>query len=201
MSEDNPVYVRVVDLKHYLYCPRIAYFERVLGVTEQKSSQQVSSLSDHEKLEELEKRRKGGLFYSGELAEATKLFRVHLFSDRLNLEGVLDCVLILRNEVIPVDYKQMKSRNGRPWIDHKIQLAAYALLLEEKFSTVVRRGYLYYLPEERVLEVFFTRSMKRYVRRVIGQVLEILREERLPPVRVSPSKCLGCGYYWVCKRA
>ncbi len=201
MSEDSPIYIRVVDLKHYFYCPRIIYFERVLGAAEQKSSQQEFSLNEHERLEGLEKRRKGGLFYLGELAEASKQFRVHLSSDRLNLVGVLDCVLVLGNEVIPVDYKQMRSLNGRPWLDHKIQLTAYALLLEDKLNTVVRRGYLYYVPEERVLEVIFTQGMKRYVRRVIASITEMIREERLPPVRVGPSKCLGCGYYWVCKRA
>jgi CRISPR/Cas system-associated exonuclease Cas4 (RecB family) len=59
MPEDAPPYVRVVDLKHYLYCPRIIYFDRVLGVGEMRSSQQLSSLRDHERIEQLERRRKG----------------------------------------------------------------------------------------------------------------------------------------------
>jgi len=201
MSEDSKDYVRVVDLKHYLYCPRIIYFDRVLGVSEQKTSQQLFSSKEHGRLEELEKRRKGGLFYSGQLEEVTKQFRVQLYSDRLGLEGVLDCLLYSGKELIPVDYKQMKSMNGNPWLDHKIQLTAYALLLEDRFDTVVRRGYLYYMPEERVLEVVFTQRMKDYTKRVISNVGKILRDELLPPVRVGLSKCLGCGYYWACKRA
>jgi len=201
VSDESPFYVRVVDLKHYLYCPRIVYFDRVLGVNMQKSSQHVSSLDDHERLEELEKRRKGGLFYSGDLARASKRFKVHLFSDRLRLEGVLDCVLTLGDEMMPVDYKQMKSLRGRPWLDHKIQLTAYALLLEDVFNTVVKRGYVYYVPEDKVLEIVFTRSMKSYVVSLVRRVEEIVRGEWLPPVRVGLSKCLGCGYYCICKRA
>jgi CRISPR-associated exonuclease Cas4 len=200
MPEDAPPYVRVVDLKHYLYCPRIIYFDRVLGVGEMRSSQQLSSLRDHERIEQLERRRKGGLSYSEKLEKAAKQFRVHLFSDRLNLEGVLDCLLILDNELIPVDYKQMKSINGKPWLDHKVQLTAYALLLEDRFDTVVRRGYLYYMPEEKVVEVVFTQRMKNYTKKVISYVEKLVQEERLPPVKVGISKCLGCGYYWVCKR-
>jgi len=99
-------------------------------------------------------------------------------------------VLVLRNEFVQVDYKQTRSLNGRPWLNHKIQLAAYALLLEDKFNTVVRRGYLYYVPEERVLEVVFTQGMKRHMRRVIRNVEEMLKEERLPPARVGRSKCI-----------
>lgn len=201
MSDESPPYVRVVDLKHYLYCPRIVYFDRVLAVSMQRSSHHMSSLDEHERLEELDKRRKGGLFYSSDLANASKRFKVHLFSDRLKLEGVLDCLLILGEEMIPVDYKRMKSLKGRPWLDHKVQLTAYSLLLEDVFNTVVKRGYVYYVPEEKVLEVVFTNSMKSYVRRVVSYVEEVVREEQLPPVRVGLSKCLGCGYYWICRRA
>ncbi len=201
MSEDTNSYVRVVDLKHYLYCPRIVYFDRVMGVGEMKSSQQQSSLRNHENIEQLEKRRKGGLFYSEELEKATKQFRVHLLSDRLNLEGVLDCLLTVRDELIPVDYKQMRSFNGKPWLDHKVQLTAYALLLEDKFDTVVKRGYIYYMPEEKVVKVDVTQRMKNYTKKVINYVEKIIREEQLQPVKVGVSRCLGCGYYWVCRRA
>jgi|GEM_PF-4232550 len=38
MVEDIDSYVRVVDQKHYLYCPRIVYFDRVMDVGEMKSS-------------------------------------------------------------------------------------------------------------------------------------------------------------------
>ncbi len=201
MSEDVPECVRVVDLKHYLYCPRIIYFDRVLGAAERVSSQQMSSLKEHARLEELEKRRKGGLSYSRNFAEGSKKFRVRLFSERLNLEGVLDCLLICGKEVMPVDYKQMRSLRGGPWLDHKIQLTAYALLLEDAYNTVVRRGYIYYLPEELVVEVIFSEEMKNYVASLVKRVERILKEEELPPVKVDQSKCLGCGYYWVCRRA
>ena len=60
-----------------------------------------------------------------------------------------------------------------------------------KFDTVVRRGYVYYMPEEKV---DVTQRIKNYVEKIV-------REERLPPVNVGVSKCLGCGYYWVCRRA
>jgi len=201
MSEELDETVRVVDLKRYLYCPRIVYFDRVARVEEQLLSQQRRALEEHSRLEGLEKRRKGGIFYSGELRSAEKVFGLRLRSERLNLEGVLDCLLRIRGEAVPVDYKYMRSRRGKPWIDHRYQLAAYALLVEDMLDCVVRRGFIYYVPEERIVEVSIDGGMKRYVKRLITRVEGLIREEELPPVRVPPSKCQGCGFLWICRRS
>jgi CRISPR/Cas system-associated exonuclease Cas4 (RecB family) len=56
------------------------------------------------------------------------------------------------------------------------------------------------MPEEKVVVVVFTQRMKNYTKKVISYVEKLVQEERLPPVEVGISKCLGCGYYWVCKR-
>jgi len=200
MSEELEELVRVVDLKHYLYCPRIVYFDRVARVEERILTQQIKSLEEHEKLEEAEKRRKGGLFYSGELVNAEKVFGLRLKSESLKLEGVLDCLLKLGKEAVPVDYKYMRSRGGKPWLDHRYQLTAYALLVEDKLDCVVRRGFIYYVPEARVVEVFIDGGMKRYVKRLVERVDDLIKAEELPPVRVPPKKCYGCGFYWVCRR-
>lgn len=200
MAEEFEEPVRVVDIKHYLYCPRIVYFDRVAKAEERVFSQQSKSLEEHERLEKLEKRRVGGFFYSGELVDAEKVFQLRLRSERLNLEGVLDCLLRLGKEAVPVDYKYMRSMRGRAWLDHRYQLTAYALLVEDKLDCVVRRGFIYYVPEDRVVEVSVDEGMKRYVKRLIKRVEYMMHGEELPPVRVPPSKCAGCGFFWICRR-
>jgi len=187
------------DVKHYLYCPRIVYFERVLHAEPQFESQQEASRDLHERFEELDERRKGALFYDAELDGAEKAFRVSLSSCRLRISGTVDCLIKMEREYIPVDYKNMASNRGRVWSDHKYQLVAYALMIDEGLDTLVRRGYVNYVPEKCVVRVDITPMMKSYVRRIVGHMWRMIEEGSLPPIRVSRAKCSGgCGYKWIC---
>ena len=55
-------------------------------------------------------------------------------------------------------------------MDHKYQLVAYALLIEPNFNTVVRRGFINYVPEGLVLQLEITPTMKSHVKRVLGHI-------------------------------
>ncbi len=192
--------ISVTDIKHYIYCPRIVYFEKVLHAKPQFGSQQEESLRLHEEIEEKELRRKGVIPYIKELKELEKQFRIQLVSQRLKLQGTVDCIVKLGEEFIPIDYKNMESNNGKPWIDHKYQLAAYSLLIEENYGVTVRKGYLSYLPEKLSLKIEITPAMKTHVKRLITRIREIVCTEKPPKVFPSPKKCGGgCGYKWICQ--
>jgi CRISPR/Cas system-associated exonuclease Cas4 (RecB family) len=78
---------------------------------------------------------------------------------------------------------------------------AYALLVEENFSSIVKRGFVNYIPEQLILQFEITPTMKSYVKRVIGHVKRIIKEETLPPIRVAKNKCRGgCGHKQTCQR-
>jgi len=200
-SDVEEHYVTVTDIKHYVYCPRIVYFERVLHARPQLGSQQEWGREEHEEYVRKEVRRRGAVFYSPEFAEAEKLLFLPLSSGRLGLRGVADCIIRTRRECIPVDYKNMASDKGRLWMDHKYQLAAYALLIEDDLQARVRRGFVNYIPERLVVPLEITGTMKSHVKRVLGHIKRIIRDEELPPVRVAHTKCTGgCGYKWLCRR-
>lgn len=192
-------FITVTDVKHYCYCPRIVYFEKVMHAEPRFESQQEESRKMHEELDEKEKRRKGAVYYSKELLEAEKLFRVPLTSVRLGLQGMLDCLVRTGTEYVPVEYKSMMSNGGRAWRDHKYQLAAYALLIEENYGTVVKRGYIDYIPEKLVVYMDITSGVKRYAEKIVHAVHSMIMEEKLQLTRVPPNKCTGgCGYKWIC---
>jgi len=192
--------ISVTDVKHYLYCPRIVYFERVLHSAAQLGSQQAESRELHEEHVSRELRRRGAIYYSPEFAEAEKQLFVALSSPALGLQGVVDCVIRLPGECVPVDYKNTASNRGRAWTDHRYQLVAYALLIEENYAVPVRRGFISYLPEKLVVPLAITPTMKTHVKRVIGHVKAIIREEKLPPIRVAKQKCTGgCGHKEICR--
>lgn len=189
----------VADVKHYFYCPKIVYFEKVLHAEPYFTSQQESSKEKHVEIEGREKRRKATLFYSPEFRDASKQFKVHLYSQKLNLEGTLDCLIRIGQELIPVDYRYMRSKGGKIWLDHKYQLTAYSLLLEENFDSVVRRGYVYYVPEEITLPLRISEGTKDYLRKVVGKLAVIVETQAEPEARAPPQRCSGgCVFLWIC---
>lgn len=191
--------ISVTDIKHYFYCPKIIYFDKVMHADAVLSSQQEDAKRAHQTKEKKDKRRKT-MFYDERFPGCQKIFRVHMFSGSLSLEGIADCVIIINgHEYIPVDYKRMFSKSGKAWTDHRFQLAAYALLLEEQYSTIVRRGFVYYLPEDLAVEVEITESMKTYLKKVIRAIHNVIESGEEPSARIPKSRCSGgCGYLWIC---
>jgi len=194
--------ISVTDIKHYFYCPRIVYFEHVLHAKPQLGSQQEYSKEEHEEYVRKELRRKDAVYYSPDFVGAEKSLFVFLSSSELGLQGTVDLTIRTRDgEHVPVDYKNMASDSGRVWMDHKYQLTAYALLIEENFAAHVRRGFINYIPEDLIVQLEITPTMKAHVKRVLGHVKRIISEESLPPVRVAEQKCAGgCGHKHTCQQ-
>jgi CRISPR-associated exonuclease Cas4 len=193
-------FVSVTDIKQYVYCPRIVYFDRVLHATPIFGSQQEDSKELHEDYVKKELRRKDAVYYSSEFVGAEKLLFVSLSSSTLGLQGNVDCIIKTAcGEYAPVEYKNMNSDKGRVCMQHKYQLVGYALLIEDNFKTVVKRGFVNYIPETLILQFEITPTMKSYVKRVLGHIKRIIRDEELPPIRVAKHKCAGgCGHKQTC---
>jgi len=202
MSDVAESFISVTDIKHYVYCPRLVYFDRVLHAAPVFGSQQEEGKESHEEQVARELRRKDAVYYSREFAGAEKLLFVPLSSDKLGLQGNVDLIIhTARGEFIPVEYKNMNSDAGRVCMDHKYQLVAYALLIEECFGTIVKHGIVNYLPETRILQFEITPTMKTHVKRVLGHIKRIIQTEELPPIRVAKYKCQGgCGHKQTCQQ-
>jgi CRISPR-associated exonuclease Cas4 len=200
-SDVAEFFVSVTDVKHYVYCPRLVYFDRVLHATPVFGSQQEEGKESHEDYVGKELRRKDAIYYSPEFVGAEKLLFNPLSSDALGLQGNVDLIIkTAKGEFIPVEYKNMNSDNGRVCMDHKYQLVAYALLIEENFGTIVKRGFVNYIPETLILQFEITPTMKSHVKRVLGHIRRIIQTEELPPIRVAKHKCQGgCGHKQTCQ--
>src|SRR3989337_330478 len=79
--------VSVTDVKHYIYCPRLIYFDRVLHATPIFGSQQKEGKESHEEYVAKELRRKDAVYYSPEFVGAEKLLFTPLSSSDLGLQG------------------------------------------------------------------------------------------------------------------
>lgn len=189
--------VSVGDIKQFLYCPRVVYYIHVMKAPRPKDVKLDAGKNMHIHSIKLEGRRKGALFYSEELEEAQKQYKVKLYSERLGLNGLLDCLIITEKERIPVEYK-LSGYSKDPHRSHKYQLTGYALLIEDTWNCIVRRGFLYYADVREVVEVKLTQRMKDSVRMVLKEIRRILSREYLPePTRIR-GRCIDCEYKSYC---
>jgi len=83
ISDVAEPFVSVMDIKHYIYCPRLIYFDKVLHATPVFGSQQENSKELHEDYVKKELRRKDAIYYSSEFVGAEKLLFTPLSSSVL----------------------------------------------------------------------------------------------------------------------
>jgi CRISPR-associated exonuclease Cas4 len=193
--------ITVSDVKQYLYCSKIVYFDHILHVPKPPDQKLVTGKERHEDLTRKERRRKGAIFYDPELDRAEKLFRVAMESQSLGLKGVLDYLIKAGKELIPVDYKLGRSRNGGVHLNHKYQLAAYALLVEDSFGTIVRRGYVHYSLDRVNVRIDLTDEVRKRTLKMIHEIKRIVEDEIEPEGTRNPGRCTDCEYRRYCEGA
>jgi len=186
------------DVKQYFYCRAIPYVNHVLGAWEGPTEYMAEGKEAHLNVEGLERRRRS-LFKHLKVPEGSvKQFRVQLESARLRMRGALDCLLVLPSgEHVPVEYKVARRPRRLP-SHHKYQLVAYAMLVEDCRTTVVRRGHIYYSESDSLAHLRVTDGMRVAVLRALEDIRAMVAEEREPLVRPQAPKCAACGLRRAC---
>lgn len=185
--------LRVSDLKQYIYCPRIVYYYYVLPIPRRITRKMEYGRLEHIEINQLEKRRRLKAYG---LKEGSRKFQVFLESARLGLSGLLDMMVITTSgEIFPVEFKHSVSKDG---LHQKYQLAAYAMLLEEKYRKPVRYGFLYLIPKKSVIPVEITTSMRDHVQKVLSAIRNVITGERMPGYIRSYQRCTDCEFKNYC---
>lgn len=188
-------YITASDVKRYAYCPKIIYFTHVLHIEER-----ITEAMEYGK--ELHK-EEYILPVIAKIKPVKIIKNPELVSSKLKVSGKPDFILVTRfREYIPVEVKWSEEEfKGQARKDHKLQLATYALLIDEKYSTNVKRGYIYYVRSGRIVEVHIPYSLKKTAIKTIRKIYSIVAEEKEPEVRISREKCANCGWRKWCKGA
>ncbi len=184
--------LRVSDVKQYVYCPRIPYYHNVLPVERKVTYKMQAARVEHEVLDRLEKRR-SLVKYGLDLGE--RRFHVPLYSPRLGLHGLLDCLVVTPAGHFPVEFK---VTSGEPAVGHKYQLVAYAMLVEECMRVTVRHGFLVLVPGRRIVEVPIMPGARLHVKRLLGAVRRLVEAGRLPAATRVRGRCTDCEYRNYC---
>lgn len=195
MLDHDPFTFRVIDLKQYVYCPRIFYYQTVLPEVRPLTYKMEAGIAAHHEAEGKEKRR--SLRTYG-LESGERHFNVRLHAPEWRLSGELDMLIETDTELIPVDYKMTQKEGPH----HRLQLMAYARLLETVWPTAphkkVNRAFLYLLPTRKTVAVSLTPALRRQLNQALEAMYKIAYEQRQPDATTVRGRCVDCEFRRFC---
>jgi CRISPR-associated exonuclease Cas4 len=188
--------LEVTDLKQWTYCPRVVFYRYCLPRVRPITYSMEAGRQSHEEVASREERR--SLRAYG-LTSGERFFDVALRSERLHLSGRIDLVIRVETpqgpEGIVVDYKLSEREPGSHF---KLQLAAYALMLEEAWGMPVGRAFLYHIPQRKAEAISLTPALRRQVEATIADVQRAIVGEDMPPPPRHLGKCVACEFRRFC---
>ncbi|MFC1697526.1 CRISPR-associated protein Cas4 [Nanoarchaeota archaeon] len=123
---------------------------------------------------------------------------VFVGSDNLGMRGKIDQLEVFKDEYVPVELKTGKMPQEGVWHSHKIQLAAYCMLLEDKYNKIIDKGYVRYLDEREKRLVILNPFIRDYVKELIEKVNNLFGSKEVPDFADSINKCKICELKDVC---
>ena len=194
----EPISLEVTDLKQWRYCPRVVWYRYCLPTIRPVTDLMRHGIAHHRDEEGREERR--SLRPYG-LTAGERHFDLSLRSERLGLRGRLDLAIAVPGraspgaEAVVVEYKDSEQRVGPHF---KLQLAAYALLLEEAWGLPVRTSWVYQIPLRRAERVPITPMLRRQVGEVTAAIKAAIQGEAMPEAPASRRPCASCEFRRFC---
>ncbi|MFN3360762.1 MAG: type I-MYXAN CRISPR-associated endonuclease Cas1 [Pseudanabaenaceae cyanobacterium] len=179
--------IRVSSLHALAYCERLFFLEEV----EELYTQDAAVFAGRRLHVQIGKQE-------GE--EYEELF---LESSELGLRGKVDVLRTIKGELIPYEHKRGKparddSNKPIPWDSDRLQILAYAYLIESALEQKVREGRIRYHADNVLVKVPFDDSGREEVRQAIHRARELRKSLFRPPVTSNERLCLRCSLAPVC---
>jgi CRISPR-associated exonuclease Cas4 len=190
--------VDVTDLKQYICCPRIVYYRYCLPTIRPLTYTMEMGIEGHKQEEEREVRR--SLKAYG-IQEGERLLHYPVYAEALGLKGKIDLVIITpsmsapEREAVIVEYKHSEQKAGPHF---RLQLAAYALMLEEVLNIPARRAFLYSIPLRKAEAIPITAILRKRVREVAQEIRQIMISEQMPEPTRAQRRCTTCEFRRFC---
>jgi CRISPR-associated exonuclease Cas4 len=195
-EEQNVWWVRVTDLKQYSYCPRVPYYLYCLPHLRPTTYKMEAGIEAQEHVTELEERR--SLRAYG-LSNGERHFYHPVWSSKLGCIGQIDMVIEIEeggvHRLIPVDYKLSQRTPGRHF---QLQLACYAMMLEEMYDVYVPDGYIYLIQSRQAERIAITKRLRQEAATTVATLRAIIKTQRVPSPTSHPARCVACEYRRFC---
>lgn len=187
-AEAEPL-VRVMALHALAYCERLYYLEEVEEL--RIANERVYA---------------GRALHTERAAEdpsGTEMRGLHLSSESLGLYGIADAIRTREGELVPYDHKRGRARRGadgqpEAWPSDALQVAAYAMLLEEERGRSVPEARVRYHADDVTVRVPISPELREQVRRAVARARELRTQAERPPVTPEERRCVHCSLAPVC---
>jgi CRISPR-associated exonuclease Cas4 len=192
MLDSSEILFTITDLKQFVYCPRILYYHACLPNIRPVTYKMQAGIDSHESERKRALRR--SLTMYDELS-GTRHFDVAVQSVELGLSGQIDEVVETDDgKLIPVDYKLARKAGHH----FKVQLAAYAMLLEATFESQVKFGFLYLLLSRKTERVSITPKLRSEIMQALDTMHQIVDTETMPVPTQWRQRCSDCEFRRFC---
>jgi CRISPR-associated protein Cas1 len=179
--------VRVMALHALAYCKRLFYLEEV------------------EELRVADRRVFAGrhLHTALEASEEGESVSLELFSETLGLVGKTDCVRRRDGSYLPYEHKRGRpardtDNSSRPWPSDRLQLVAYAVLLEEAFKQPIPEGRIRYHAANVTVRVPIDEQARSDLRNAVAEAHRLRETVNRPPITDNSRLCEKCSLAPVC---
>ncbi|MEL7495834.1 MAG: CRISPR-associated protein Cas4 [Cyanobacteria bacterium J06554_11] len=180
----SKTYLPLSYLNAWEYCQRRFYIEYELG--EMKINEHiVMGTHLHRNVDEEKVRQEG---------ETTIYQQQWVWSDRLQISGIIDAVEETHGQLVPLEYK--KGRMGKHLSDH-FQLCGAALCLEERTGKDIEYGEIFYHANRRREKVFFTEELRTKTEQAITAAQSAIHRSIPAPI-THKTKCKACSLTEIC---
>lgn len=179
--------LRVMALHALAYCPRLFYLEEVEQIR----------LADNRVFAGRE------LHASLEDEEGGRHETVELTCPKLGLTGKLDCLRRRDGLTIPYEHKRGRcfradDNTPQPWESDRLQVAAYALMLEEACGETIAEARIRYHTDNIALRVPIDEATRQTVYDTIERAHTLRQSIERPPVAENDRLCARCSLAPVC---
>ncbi len=114
-------------------------------------------------------------------------------SDELELKGIVDKIEIYPEGYVPVELKTGSMPKEGVWPGHRVQIGAYALMMEEKYGKKIEEAFIHYLDPDERRQVVINPFLKEEVKELKDKVRRLLEENKIPKRTENQNKCCKCG--------
>lgn len=187
----RPLVFPVTDLRQWHFCRRIVYYRFNWPPVRPQPYVLGEGKEAHEEVwrRMVRRQRLRGI------PEGEYWYEVGWVSERWGLSGKVDLVVVREEEAIPVDFKDSRKVEASHF---RVQLAAYGLLVEERFGRPALRGFLYSIPRRLAVEVGFTSPLRRKVVETVREMAAAVQGESLPAGPPTRARCVACEFRRFC---
>lgn len=194
----EPLTFEVTDLRQWRTCARVVWYRHCLPAV-RPITDLMRHGKEHHQQEQGREERRSLRTYGLKVGE--RHFNLTFYSERLGLRGRTDLAIAVPDRTSPgaegvvVEYKDTEQHAGT---HIKLQVAAYALLLEEAWSLPVRVGWVYHLPLRRAARIAITPALRRQVTDTVAAIRAAINSEAMPAPPANRGLCVNCEFRRFC---